>query len=80
MTTEDRELQRAITVELKVELASREWTQAELAERAGVSRETMNRYMRNKVGMPISTFDAICRALGASPAAIIARALERIGE
>lgn len=80
MTTQELDLQRALALEIKMELASREWTQAALAERSGVSRETMNRYMRNKVGMPIATFGAICRALGADPADLMARALKRIGE
>lgn len=78
MTTQEMELQRAIAVEVKMELVSRDWTQADLAARAGVSRESMNRYMRNKVGMPVTTFGAICQALGVGPAEIMARAMKRI--
>lgn len=80
MTTQDMELQRALAVEIKMLLVSHGWTQADLAERAGVSRESMNRYMRNRVGMPIATFAEICRVLGDSPAEVMSRALERIGE
>lgn len=80
MNTNDKELQRALAVEIKMELVSKGWTQADLAESTGASRETMNRYMRNKVGMPIAAFGAICRALGTDPAEIMGRALQRIGE
>lgn len=80
MDTSDHELQSAVATEIRIELAARQWKQVDLAERAGVTRETLNRYMRNKVGMPMSAFASLSRALGISPDELLARAMNRIGE
>lgn len=41
-------------------------TQGELAEAAGISRESMNNYLRGRSSMPLPVLIAICDHLGVS--------------
>lgn len=53
-----------------MELAKREWSQRQLAERAGVTEETISRMIGGH-GFTSTTLGKIAAALGVEPAALL---------
>lgn len=56
----------AATVRLRLDEILRElgWTQTELAERSGISRQAINNLVRNPKAIQLETLEAISRATG----------------
>ena len=57
----------ALASQVRVDLAEREMTQKDLAEKVGVTRETFNKYMKGKSPMPMPVFFSVAEAFGYSP-------------
>lgn len=78
MRREPTPLEVAIGHQIKVDLAEREWTQQELADKVGITRETLGNYMKGHRQMPMAVFSSIAKAFECSPREFMARAEERI--
>lgn len=78
MNTEETPLERAVIREIRAEMAANEWTQAQLAEKVGVGREAMNRYLKGRAAMPFPIVLEISRAFGLSQTELIVRAENRL--
>jgi transcriptional regulator with XRE-family HTH domain len=64
-----------LTVELKPLRERKGWTQAELAERAGVTRATVNRLENGRPqSIDLNVLEKLGKALGVSPGLLIAKA------
>ena len=70
----------ALATQIRVDLAARDWTQKDLAEIVGVTRETFNKYMKGKTPMPSHVLFAVARAFGQSPSAFMKQVESRIPE
>lgn len=57
----------AVAAQLRAERARRDWTQAELAGRAGLHYNTIHRIEKGQRGMSLAQLYAICGALGIDP-------------
>lgn len=71
-------LEAALSTQIKVELAERDWTQKDLAEAVGIGRPAMNHYIKGHKSIPMPTFFRIAEALGVSPRELMERAESRI--
>lgn len=78
MTTYGERLEVALAHQIKVELVERNMDQKDLAEKVGIERATMNRYMTGKRSMPMPTFFKVAEVLGLSPRELMTRAEARI--
>lgn len=78
-TNEDLIIQ-AMATEMRVEMASKGWKQQDLADKVGVTRESMSRYLTGKKQMPIDTFIRASAAFGISPADLMYRAVNRASQ
>lgn len=61
-----------MSAQIRVEMAERDLTQAELAEKVGIARETLGRYMNGKLIMPLATLFALATVFDQSPAEFMA--------
>lgn len=73
-----RPLEQAINTQIRMELARRDWDQATLAEKVGVTRAALNRYLKGHRPMPMATFMATADAFGMSPQKLMRLAEENI--
>lgn len=71
-------LEAALALQIKVELTAREMDQKDLAEKAGMERVTLNRYLKGHRSMPMPVFFKIAEALGISPRALMERTEARL--
>lgn len=71
-------LEAALAHQIKVELVERGMDQKDLAEKVGIERATMNRYMTGKRSIPMPTYFKIAAALSLSPQELMQRAEARI--
>lgn len=71
-------MEAALALEIRVEMTSRMVEQKELAEKAGMERATLSRYLTLKRHLPMPTFFAIAAALEVSPQVLMQRAADRI--
>lgn len=78
MTTYGDQLEAALAHQIKVELVERGLDQKDLAEKVGIERATMNRYMTGKRSMPMPTYFKVAEVLGLSPRELMQRAESRI--
>lgn len=78
METYGERLEAALSTQVKVELVGLGMDQKDLAEKAGVDRVTLNRYLTGKRSMPMPTFFKVAEALGVSPQVLMQRAEARI--
>jgi transcriptional regulator with XRE-family HTH domain len=78
MTSYGEQLEAALSTQIKVELAERDWTQKDLAERIGIGRPAMNHYIKGHKSIPMPTFFAIAEAFGLTPKTLMERAEARI--
>jgi len=78
MTSYGEQLEAALATQIKVELAERDWTQKDLAERIGIGRPAMNHYIKGHKSIPMPTFFAIAEAFGLTPKELMSRAEARI--
>ena len=79
MSIDETQYWESIATVIRMEMAGRKMTQAELAGQVGVGREAVNDYLNGKRKMPFPTFVRIADALGFTPAGLAAAAEARIG-
>lgn len=72
------DIQSAIADELRSERAIQRVTMDDLADRAGMVKITMHRYMQGNRDIPVKALADICRALNVSMGEIIDRAEARL--
>jgi transcriptional regulator with XRE-family HTH domain len=78
MNTYGDRLEAALSTQIKVELAERDMDQKDLAEKAGMDRVTLNRYIKGHRSMPMPVFFKVAEALGLSAQVLMQRAEARI--
>jgi transcriptional regulator with XRE-family HTH domain len=66
--------------ELKGAITARGLTANEVAEKVGIERATMNRYLNGKRVIPSSTFAMSAAAIGIEPGELVDRAYNRLKE
>lgn len=71
-------MQKAIAVQIKAEMAAKDWKQADLAKAAGIVGSTLSRYLSAGRDIPLRAFVDICEALGLPISELIARARRRL--
>lgn len=64
----------AIAAELRAEKARKSITEAEIAEKLGIHRVSVSRYMSGARSIPIATFGDLCRILNLDAFEIVNRA------
>lgn len=68
----------AVSAVIKMEMVGQGLRQQDVAERVGIHRETLSRYLGGKKEMPVGTLFQIAEALGLSAPEIMTRAETRI--
>lgn len=71
---------QAMATEMRVEMAKKDWKQQDLADRVGITRESMSRYLSGKKQMPMDTYLRAMAAFGISPAELMHRAVDRAAQ
>jgi len=72
------EIQKAITVQIKAEMAAKDWKQSDLVRATGIVNSTLSRYLSAGRDIPLPAFVDICQALGLSINELVARAQRRL--
>lgn len=78
MGTYGNDIDAAMVVQIKAELAARDWTRQDLALKAGISTSAMSRYMSGERQMRLKDFGDIAQALGLSYLELATRAQRRL--
>jgi transcriptional regulator with XRE-family HTH domain len=78
MGTYGTDIQSAMAVQIKAEMAARDWKQPDLAEKAGIPTSTLHRYLGGTRDIPLPAFAEIASALGLSMVELAARAQRRL--
>ena len=76
--TYGEQLDKALAMQLKVEMAERGWEQKDLADKVGINKVTMSHYMTCKRSMPMPTFIRVAELLGLTPSELMARSEARV--
>ena len=71
-------LAAAVAEQLRAERAVKRWTYKELATAAGLTEQSVMRYLTEKRDIPLPEFAALSDALGVTPGDLINRAIDRI--
>lgn len=80
MTQNETTLEQALAAQVRVELASRDWSQKELAAKIGIGRDALGNYMRNDRHFPLPTLIAIAEAFDLETGELVGRAERRRDE
>lgn len=78
MGTYGHDIQTAIAVQIKAEIAAKGWKQSDLAQRSGIPTSTLHRYLTGVRDIPLPAFAEIASALGISYLELAARAQRRL--
>ena len=78
MSDYEEEMIAAVSTVIKMEMVGLGLRQQDVAERVGIHRETLSRYLGGKKEMPVGVFFQIAEVLGVTAADIMARAESRI--
>ena len=78
MSDYEDEMIAAVSTVIKMEMVGLGLRQQDVAERVGIHRETLSRYLGGKKEMPVGIFFQIAEVLGVKAADIMARAESRI--
>ncbi|WP_038463558.1 helix-turn-helix domain-containing protein [Arthrobacter sp. PAMC 25486] len=78
MEDEANPLEVALSKQIRVELAEREWSQDHLAGKIGITKAALNRYLKGHRSMPLPTLYEVAKAFGMSLRDIVAKAEDRI--
>ncbi|GAA2941268.1 helix-turn-helix domain-containing protein [Glutamicibacter bergerei] len=78
MEDKQNPLEVALSKQIRVELAEREWSQDFLAEKVGITKATLSRYLKGHRSMPLPTLYEIAKAFGMSLREIMTKAEDRI--
>lgn len=71
-------LASAIAQQLRAERAAAGYTYKELADKAGLTEQSVTRYLTEKREVKSAVLGALCDALEISPQELVTRAVERI--
>jgi transcriptional regulator with XRE-family HTH domain len=72
------DIQAAMAVQIKAEMAARNWKQSDLATAAGIPTSTLHRYLSGARDIPLPVFADIANALGLSMIELAQRAERRL--
>lgn len=72
------DIQSAMAVQIKAEMAAKDWKQPDLAEAAGVPTSTLHRYLSGQRDIPLPVFADVAAALGLSMVELASRAQRRL--
>lgn len=78
MGTHGNDIQNAIVMQIKAEMAVKDWKQPEMAKRSGIPTSTLHRYLGGERDIPLPAFVDIADALGLSYVELTARAYRRL--
>jgi transcriptional regulator with XRE-family HTH domain len=78
MGTYGNDIQSAMAVQIKAEMAARDWKQSDLAMFSGIPTSTLHRYLSRARDMPLPVFAEIASALGLSMVELASRAQRRL--
>jgi transcriptional regulator with XRE-family HTH domain len=78
MGTYGTDINTAMVVQIKAEMAARDWKQSDLAKNAGISTSAMSRYMSGDRKMDLENMADIAEALGLTYWELAARAQRRL--
>lgn len=78
MGTYGNDIQSAMAVQIKAEMAAKDWKQADLASASGIPTSTLSRYMKGERDIPLPVFADIAQALGLSMVELAIRAQRRL--
>lgn len=78
MGTYGSDIEAAMIVQIKAEMAARDWKQPDLAKRAGMATSTLHRYMSGERHMRLPEFGDIAAAFGLSYVELASRAQRRL--
>lgn len=78
MGTYGADIQSAMAVQIKAEMAARDWKQSDLATAAAIPTSTLHRYLSGVRDIPLPVFADIAQALGLSMLELAARAQRRL--
>jgi len=67
-----------MAVQIKAEMAARDWKQPELAKRSGIPTSTLHRYLTGDRDIPLPAFAEIANALGLTYLELAGRAQRRL--
>lgn len=76
--TYDERLSAAIIVQLRVEMAARDWNQQEFSKMLGIESATLNRYLKGHRHVPMRSFIQMARVFGMKAAELLAAAEGRM--
>lgn len=79
MSNYGRQVEEALSMQIKVELVERGMDQKDLASKVGIQPATFSRYMTGKTAWPMPVFIRVAEALEISAADLMTRAHARIG-
>lgn len=72
------EIQKAIAVQIKAEMAAKNWNQSDMVKATGIVGSTLSRYLNAGRDIPLPVFADIAKALGLSMIELAARAQRRL--
>jgi len=78
MGTYGNDIQSSMAVQIKAEMAARDWKQADLANASGIPTSTLHRYLSGARDIPLPVFAEIAQALGLSMIELAIRAQRRL--
>jgi len=78
MGTYGNDIQSAIAVQIKAEMAARDWKQPDLARESGIPTSTLHRYLTGVRDIPLPAFAEIADALGLTYLELAGRAQRRL--
>lgn len=78
MGTYGSDIQAAMIVQIKAEMAAKDWKQPNLAKASNIPTSTLARYMSGEREMPLPAFVEIASGLGLSYIELATRAQRRL--
>ena len=72
------EIQSAMAVQIKAEMAAKDWKQSDLAQASGIPTSTLHRYLSGQRDIPLPAFAEIAQALGLGVLELAGRAQRRL--
>jgi transcriptional regulator with XRE-family HTH domain len=78
MGTYGADIQSAMAVQIKAEMAARDWKQSDLSRATGIVSSTLHRYLSGGRDIPLPVFAEIAQGLGLSMIELATRAQRRL--
>ena len=72
------DIQSAIAIQIKAEMAAKDWKQSDLANASGIPTSTLHRYLSGTRDIPLPVYAEIANALGLSMIELAQRAERRL--